>query len=654
MKMINRFSWALCLLALPLHGYSAATLSVDLSDSIRTATHVASGSLYGLTESLPSDIDGNVAPLKPNVFVCPARSGNGRQQPIGGAFLVSPRIANTTGKIQIRLADVLPGWPYKFQSMDHWKSEVKSVIEEKKKSSIQNFDGYEIWNEPYGTWKQANNQNISYHDMWRETYQLIRSLDPGEKIIGPSFAYYSSSNMDSFLKYCKSNNCLPDVICWHQWGSGGFVDALNNLRSLEDKYGISHRPVCINEYCAGSDAANQKFEGCPGYSVPFIAKFERHGVESAMISWWFTGLPGRLGSLLTAKNERGGGWWLYKWYGEMEGYMARVTPPNDKSDGVDGFAAVDRQKKVVSVVLGGKTLGDIYVPIKGIPSFLGSRVNVKVECVTWSDKDSPVAGTNLLSEQEYDVNNGAINLSVNITNVNYAYRIYITSSVPQSPYMSEVRTIPGRIEAEHFDLGGEGKAYHDEESDNQGNGSFRVDEGVDVVNATDGLAIGYTIKGEWLEYTVKVTESGLYDAKAMLSSGSDNSSFVLSMDGKTLCDTIHVPNGDSWDLYSEVDLGSMELTEGEHVLRLHITGSYVNVDWLEFSHADPTGITYLSSDDKEQAYTIYDMTGVRLMQIRAANYCETVQKLKTIVKKSGIYLVKSSNGKVSKAVVTMR
>jgi hypothetical protein len=45
------------------------SLSVNLSDSIRPVTHVASGSLYGLTESLPSNFDSLVAPLKPNVFV---------------------------------------------------------------------------------------------------------------------------------------------------------------------------------------------------------------------------------------------------------------------------------------------------------------------------------------------------------------------------------------------------------------------------------------------------------------------------------------------------------------------------------------------------------------------------------------------------------
>lgn len=56
------------------------TLKVDLTKNSRPATHVGSGSLYGLTEKLPEDIASNVASLKSNVFVCLIRSGNDRQQ----------------------------------------------------------------------------------------------------------------------------------------------------------------------------------------------------------------------------------------------------------------------------------------------------------------------------------------------------------------------------------------------------------------------------------------------------------------------------------------------------------------------------------------------------------------------------------------------
>lgn len=121
-------------------------LSVNLGDSLRPVTHVASGSLYGLTESLPSDYANLVAPLNPNVFTQPALSGNGHQQGVAAAAIpVSAKLAATTGKVMIRLADILPGWPYTWPGQASWLSSVTSVINSKKASGRNNYYGYEIY-----------------------------------------------------------------------------------------------------------------------------------------------------------------------------------------------------------------------------------------------------------------------------------------------------------------------------------------------------------------------------------------------------------------------------------------------------------------------------------------------------------------------------
>jgi hypothetical protein len=396
-------------------------LGVTLSDSVRPVTHAASGSLYGITETLPTDIAGMVAPLKPHALTNPALSGSGRQQPIGAAIPVARRVASLGTKVQIRLPDVLPGWPYKWPGQSTWLNEVKNVIAARKASGLTNWDGYEIWNEPPDTWPAANGDFNTL--CWKPTYDLIRSQDPGMRIIGPSFSYYNSTRMSDFLKFAKANNCLPDVVSWHQWGSSGFVGALENYRALEKSLGIAPRAISINEY---SSKTSDPYEGSPGYSVPFIAKFERHGVESAMISWWWVALPGRLGSLLTSGNQKGGGWHLYKWYGDMSGYMARTTPPSDKSDGVDAFANVDKSQQFASIVLGGKSIGTVIVNIGGVPAWMGSSVNVKVEQVTWANKDTPVSGPTTLSSTKVAVTNGSLSVPVNVTSEFYGYRVSIT------------------------------------------------------------------------------------------------------------------------------------------------------------------------------------------------------------------------------------
>lgn len=592
--------------------FAAQTLKVDLTDSIRPATHCASGALYGITADLPSDVNNMIAPLKGNVYVQPAISGNGHQQPIGDAFDVAKRLQGTTGKVQIRLADILPGWPYRWPGQQSWLNSVKEIIQKKLNSGLDNFDSYEIWNEPNGTWQ---NSNGDFHStLWKPTYDLIRQLDPNAKIVGPSYSYYNSSQMESFLKYCKENNCLPDVICWHQWGSEGFIGSVENLRQIESRLGISERPLSINEYCAGSGSDKQKFEGCPGYSVPFIAKFERNNVESAMISWWFVGLPGRLGSLLTSGNQKGGGWWLYKWYGDMTGYMAMVTPPNDKSDGIDGFAAVDAKQNYASLVLGGNYTGDVNVVFQKLPAFLGGKVHVKIERVTWKDKDSQVASTDLISETDMNIDGTSLTVPVKVESQLYGYRVYLTPlDVPQTPYNNKIAVIPGRVEAENYDVAGQGFSYYDNDTENKGK-EYRED-GVDVVTGGSGYAVGYTEKGEWLEYTVNVEVTGDYVITANVSDAAETEGFQLYLDGKPLTEEYTIPQiCEDWNTYEEVSIAAVHLEEGEHVLKLQIVGSYVNIDWLNFETIDPASEKLVRNDDSTEGNIKYfDLKGVQLI-----------------------------------------
>ncbi len=618
-------------------------LKVNLGDSIRPVTHVASGSLYGLTETLPADISAHVAPLKPNAFLNPAVAGSGRQQPIGDAFKVAERVKNTGAKVHIRLADILPGWPYGWKGWSHWESEVTAIVNKRKSSGLDNFDGYEIWNEPYGTWKDANGR---YHeDLWKPTYDLLRRLDPGCRIIGPSFAFYSQSRMENFVKFCAQNNCMPDVISWHQWGSGGFVAALEHYRSMEKKYNVSPRKISINEYCAGSDANTQKYEGCPGYSVPFIAKFERHGVESAMISWWFTNLPGRLGSLLTSQNQKGGGWHLYKWYGDMDGYMAAVTPPNDKSDGLDGFAAVNKKMREASVVLGGSSVGSVDVTIN-LPEWMGSEVDVTTEVVTWENKDKAVAGPQTLATDAYTVNNGKIVVPVNVTSGLYAYRIYITpgESTPKSPFLGKALSIPGTIEAEHFDIGSDGISYHDRDRQNRGEG-FRLETGVDVYalkDKSDEYAVGYAQKEEWLEYTVDIEKEAYYDITAVLSTGGESSGIQLLLDGEEITGMLQTaPNDNDYESYLETSARSLnKLPQGEHILRMNIVGDWINIDKFIFTEYDPT-VAVLVDADEEQTFEIYDVNGRKCGEI-VSNASSLSKNMKEKGISKGAYVLKSS------------
>ena len=72
------------------------------------------------------------------------------------------------------------------------------------------------------------------------------------------------------------------------------------------------------------------------------------------------------------------------------------------------------------------------------------------------------------------------------------------------PFFDTPLTIPGIIEAEDFDKGGEDFTYHDADVSNIP-GKYRPNEGVDIYDRLGaGFHIGNAIAGEWYEYSVDI------------------------------------------------------------------------------------------------------------------------------------------------------
>jgi hypothetical protein len=221
--------------------------------------------------------------------------------------------------------------------------------------------------------------------------------------------------------------------------------------------------------------------------------------------------------------------------------------------------------------------------------------------------------------------------------------------IPQEPYGEVAASIPGKIELEHFDKGGSRKAYSDEESENKGDADFRTDEGVDLVKAGDGIGVGHTIAGEWLEYTVNVSSTEKKIFIARVASGSTTSSFQLFLDDVAITDTIKVPQTaeDNWDTYAQIQGDLKSLTAGEHVLKVLITGSYVNLDWIALGEDVPEelptaiGASPLYNVSGAMQYRVYDLQGTYMGTLSASDFASL---------NSGAYIVRSTDGRVSKLI----
>lgn len=229
----------------------------------------------------------------------------------------------------------------------------------------------------------------------------------------------------------------------------------------------------------------------------------------------------------------------------------------------------------------------------------------------------------------------------------------VTVTQKQAAYNGTTPTLPGRIEAEGFDVCGEECAYHDSDTENEGDATLRNGEGVDVVQIGTGseYAIGYTTAGEWLEYTVNVENEAVYTLKARVASGSENSSFRLFIGDQAITDTVKVPAGADWDTYSDVEIKTSKLTKGTHVIKLAITGSYVNIDWLELNDGTigiGKSLDFNTSDVK--SYRIYNFKGAYVGTFKASDMTSLKNEVQKSNVKAGAYMVRSLDGHVNRLI----
>ena len=219
---------------------------------------------------------------------------------------------------------------------------------------------------------------------------------------------------------------------------------------------------------------------------------------------------------------------------------------------------------------------------------------------------------------------------------------YSSSSIARTPYGGKAQSLPGIIEAENYDMGNEGDAYHDEDATNKG-GVYRND-GVDIVgDATSGYKVGYTASGEWLEYRVHVLSDGIFNWQARVSSGAEASSFRMLLDSVAISDSIKVPQGADWDTYTTVSGTTPALTAGEHVLRIVVDGAWFNLDWISFENAsDPTPIYPFQQNPtaNQSTYSVYNILGHREATFTLEPGIRLEQAVARAVNQSGLYIVR--------------
>jgi len=151
----------------------------------------------------------------------------------------------------------------------------------------------------------------------------------------------------------------------------------------------------------------------------------------------------------------------------------------------------------------------------------------------------------------------------------------------QMPF-SGLISIPGTLEAEDYDLGGQGIAYSDNEEDNQG-GDYRND-GVDLQSCSQGgYNVGWIADGEWLEYSVNVAETSAYTIDLHLASASNGGALRLVMDQQDISGLVSFQATGGWQNWIVISLENVNLSAGNHTLRIEMEDSNFNLDKCVFT-----------------------------------------------------------------------
>jgi hypothetical protein len=157
------------------------------------------------------------------------------------------------------------------------------------------------------------------------------------------------------------------------------------------------------------------------------------------------------------------------------------------------------------------------------------------------------------------------------------FRLAVNGSPPPPPppppslaYGGTPVSLPGIVQSENFDTGGEGVSYHDASAGNSG-GAYRSTD-VDIATtqdpASNGFYLGWARVGEWVNYTVNATQTRSYAVSVRVANLGAGAQLRIDVDGVAATNVISLPNTGDWDVWQTFSLGSIALSQGQHVVRL--------------------------------------------------------------------------------------
>lgn len=396
------------------------SLTIDFSEPLGPVSSKASGYLYGVAQK---EVPSSNMTESVDISSASVKIMDGLQHPVGDVADVYGQLENCD-YIVVYLQDIYDTWYYENDSIYEQRNkgtyDWRTFVEEDYLLRIREkitamaelpcaaqlvFCPYNecdngVW---FGSWvSDPGNENgyggyctydaagaENFFEAWKLTYDYLRELAPDVQIGGPGFASYDSENIRAFMEYCAANDCVPDIMIYHELGSNSVYKWQSNAKDcraiMQDTAG-RELDIVVSEYGQMCD------NGLPGKMLQYITQIENAGTWGDNAFWR---LANNLCDVAADANSPNANWWLYRWYADLEGdvypsdyqdffksnlAVSLRTRTKLSSKGFMGIGTYDADTQSITLLAGGRDGdGDIYLNSLDKTALSGQRVRITVE-----------------------------------------------------------------------------------------------------------------------------------------------------------------------------------------------------------------------------------------------------------------------------------
>lgn len=230
------------------------------------------------------------------------------------------------------------------------------------------------------------------------------------------------------------------------------------------------------------------------------------------------------------------------------------------------------------------------------------------------------------------------------------------SKWPQHPYTEDKApfAVPGVLEAEDFDMGGEMISYHSSRT-SATTEQYREDqERTGIKKGNGGFYVENNNTGDWYDYTVNINQMAAVKFEAivgtMATSGSTFTILVYKDNELMKQVDVEVPyTGENTFTNIASSLG--RYSSGTYRLRILYTKGKTFIDKLYIGTTEEAmDIKDINSQTEGSNYTVYSPSGVQVGQIEAVDNAEAIRQIRKLTNAAGIYIIKDNTSGKSKTV----